>query len=379
MQSSSTISSSTPLSNKYLHPRKFSRILEEQEEQMDTDQTKACDSPDYNYSLKGDAFEDRKYYIYKVRDVNMVPKKECVGKVIVPERGNSSVVDEITTVGGNASRTRQGKITLEELRQLIRHSSDEMLQEAAKQRFRYLSESYHLVAVDESYTPVDQIYPTQGVFIKLDNEHPFSKPSVDKSLTARLQAEYERRFGPIVPRWHKNSSYKNKPTKWDILSQGGKIDNDNSFNKSRSIFNDPVPFNADVIKDQFEKQKQFKPHFGKYRERKQTNFRYDSFDQDKNGRFKDTSMIRDKDGRKISFGETSDFRSRKYSMNTNDYNRHHHYPYQQRQRHPKGQSKDIIIMLTKYKNLVGHVSGQINQFLLKNPKFFSLSLNYYLN
>src|SRR5699024_10645018 len=42
------------------------------------------ESPDLNYTLRGDQDEDRKYYIYKVRDVNMVPKKECLGKVVVP-------------------------------------------------------------------------------------------------------------------------------------------------------------------------------------------------------------------------------------------------------------------------------------------------------
>lgn len=143
-------------------------------------------SPDLNYSLKGDENEDRKYYIYKVRDVNMVPHKECLGRVVVP--------------GEMVAKSKSKSVTLEDLRKLIRQSSDEMLRDAAKQRFRYLSESYHLVAGEEGYTAVDELYPTQGVFIKLDNEHPFTRRRVDNSLTARLQAEYEKRFGPISPR-----------------------------------------------------------------------------------------------------------------------------------------------------------------------------------
>ncbi|OTF71133.1 hypothetical protein BLA29_000970 [Euroglyphus maynei] len=138
------------------------------------------ESLDRTYSLRGDENEEQKYFIYKVKDVNLVPKKECVGKVIVPR----------DMFGGN--------ITLEEFRKLIRQSSDEMLREAARQRFKYLAESYHLVAsTQESETPVRQMYPAQGVFIKLDSEPYPWRREVDTSWTAKLQAEYERKFGPI--------------------------------------------------------------------------------------------------------------------------------------------------------------------------------------
>ena len=141
------------------------------------------ESLDRKYSLRGDENEEEKYFIYKVKDVNLVPKKECVGKVIVPR-------DMFGDRGHN--------ITLEEFRKLIRQSSDEMLREAARQRFKYLAESYHLVAsTQESDTPVRQIYPTQGVFIKLDNEPYPWRREIDTSWTAKLQAGYERKFGPI--------------------------------------------------------------------------------------------------------------------------------------------------------------------------------------
>lgn len=139
---------------------------------------------DQTYSLRGDDDEDQRYFIYKIKDINLVPKKECVGKVIVPKE----------------MLNKQRNITLEEFRKLIRQSSDEMLREAARQRFKYLAESYHLVASSESDTPINQIYPTQGVFIKLDSEPYPWRRDIDNSLTSRLQVEYERKYGPIVSR-----------------------------------------------------------------------------------------------------------------------------------------------------------------------------------
>lgn len=139
-------------------------------------------SSDQTYSLRGDDNEDQRYFIYKIKDINLIPKKECVGKIIVPKE----------------MLNKQRNITLEEFRKLIRQSSDEMLREAARQRFKYLAESYHLVASSESDTPVNQIYPTQGVFIKLDSEPYPWRRDIDNSLTSRLQVEYERKYGPIA-------------------------------------------------------------------------------------------------------------------------------------------------------------------------------------
>lgn len=169
-------------SNTYLKPVLEESSLERMEDNGEEDNVSL--PSDLNYSLKGDEFEDQKFYIYKIKDANMVPKKECLGKVMVPRRNSNS----------------KHPLTLEELRRLIRQSSDEMLQDAAKQRFKYLSETYHLVAADEAFTPVNYFYPTKGVFIKLDSDHPFSKPRFEDSYTAKLQSEYEKKFGPISPR-----------------------------------------------------------------------------------------------------------------------------------------------------------------------------------
>lgn len=188
---------------------------------------------DLNYSLRGDEEEDHKFYIYKVRDVNMVPKKECLGRVFIPQRN-----------------LKKNPLTLEELRRLIRQSSDEMLQDAAKQRFRYLCETYHLVASDESFTPVDQLYPSKGVFIKLDTDHPFSQKRVNDSYTAKLQQEYEKKFGPIQPRQPRKGSIagsasptnKPRPKKpWEIVAE------EQERRNKKSIFTDPVPFKSDEI------------------------------------------------------------------------------------------------------------------------------------
>lgn len=250
----------------FLHPNTSLYNYPIDEEEGD----EGADSPDLNYTLRGDQDEDRKYYIYKVRDVNMIPKKECVGKVVVPA-GTSKT-----------NRKLGGGVTLEELRQLIRHSEDEALQDAAKNRFRYLSESYHLVALDEAFTSVDQLYPSQGVFIKLDNEHPFSKARVDNSLTARLQAEYERRFGPIAPRRPRKSSI--KQTKMDMFSaaEGAMMMED----PSKTIYADPIPFNSQAIRDQFEKQKST----GRKPRRSLSNLKYDSMDV-VNGQYRDAHNV----------------------------------------------------------------------------------------
>lgn len=104
------------------------------------------------------------------------------------------------------------------------------------------------------------------MFIKLENEHPFSKPRVDTSLTARLQAEYEKRFGSLTPRRPRKFSL--KKTKWDMLSEG-----DSRDQESKSIYDDPLPFNCQSIKEQFERQQKG----GRRTQRKSlSNFRYDS-------------------------------------------------------------------------------------------------------
>jgi hypothetical protein len=98
-----------------------------------------------NYSLKGDT--DRKYFIYIIKDINPYAKKECVGRITLPT---------------------QQKVTLEQLRYHLLQSSEDSIRHAAQRKFRFLSESYRLVALNEAFTPVDEVYPTQGIFIKLN-------------------------------------------------------------------------------------------------------------------------------------------------------------------------------------------------------------------
>lgn len=163
------------------------------------------DYPEREYSLHGDDDEEMKYFIYKVKDINYVPKKECVGKIVVPK----------------GSQGQRSNVTLEEFRKLIRQSSDEMLRDAARQRFKYLAESYHLVATNESDTSIHQIYPAQGVFIKLDSEPYPWRRGIDTSLTAKLQAEYERKFGPIGPRLNRRRTSRLAGIREENVNQGG--------------------------------------------------------------------------------------------------------------------------------------------------------------
>jgi hypothetical protein len=98
-----------------------------------------------NYNLKGDT--DRKYFIYIIKDINPHAKKECVGRITLPT---------------------QQRVTLEQLRYHLLQSSEDSIRYAAQRKFRFLSESYRLVALNEAFTPVDEVYPTQGIFIKLN-------------------------------------------------------------------------------------------------------------------------------------------------------------------------------------------------------------------
>lgn len=167
---------SAPVS--FLHPNATfaHEVIEEEDEE-------GTGSPDLNYNLRGDMDDERKYYIYKVNNVNMIPKKECLGKVVVPP---GSISTKVKASAG---------VTLEELRLMIRNSNDEMLQDAAKQRFRYLSESYHLVALDEAFTPVDQLYPDSGYVCFCINQLTYARILAKvRVITQRYSVQLKKNF-----------------------------------------------------------------------------------------------------------------------------------------------------------------------------------------
>lgn len=106
-----------------------------------------------SYTLQDD---ERKYFIYVIREITPYAKKECVGRIALPTKR---------------------RITLEQLRKLFFASKDEAVREAARKKFKFLSESYRLVVQNESTTNIDEVYPTQGIFIKYNTlgNIPFSK------------------------------------------------------------------------------------------------------------------------------------------------------------------------------------------------------------
>ncbi|CAG2114299.1 unnamed protein product, partial [Medioppia subpectinata] len=97
-------------------------------------------------NIPGAIIDDNDRY-FDERDVNPFTKKECIGRITLPARQ---------------------RMTLEQLRNYLLQSNDETIRNCAKRKFKFLSESYRLVVMDESFTPVDQIYQTQGIFIKFN-------------------------------------------------------------------------------------------------------------------------------------------------------------------------------------------------------------------
>jgi hypothetical protein len=109
---------------------------------------------------------ERKYFLYIIKDVNPFTKKECIGRITLPARG---------------------RMTLEQLRNYLLQSNDETIRNCAKRKFKFLSESYRLVVMNESFTPVDQVYQTQGIFIKFNagtDSVPFGYRSKNKIRAA---------------------------------------------------------------------------------------------------------------------------------------------------------------------------------------------------
>lgn len=92
---------------------------------------------------------ERRYFIYIVSEGNPFYRKNCIGKITLP--------------AGSL-------ITLSELRDYLMKTDDNQLKEILKRdkSFRFLTETYRFVAQNEAVVSIDQVYPTQGIFIKLN-------------------------------------------------------------------------------------------------------------------------------------------------------------------------------------------------------------------
>ncbi|XP_053203268.1 uncharacterized protein LOC128387969 [Panonychus citri] len=100
------------------------------------------------YSPNHDTRLERKYFIYLVSDANPYFRKNCIGKITLPTKS---------------------ALTLSQLRDMLMKAEDSSLKDILKKNrsFRFLTETYRFVAQNEAIAPIDQVYPTQGIFIKL--------------------------------------------------------------------------------------------------------------------------------------------------------------------------------------------------------------------
>lgn len=92
-------------------------------------------------------FMNRKYFVYIVHDGHLTARKECIARIEMPAKR---------------------RITLADLRQLIANSPDISLSSLKRNRFKFVTETYRLLNEDEDAAVLHQVYPTQGVFLKIN-------------------------------------------------------------------------------------------------------------------------------------------------------------------------------------------------------------------
>lgn len=92
-------------------------------------------------------YRNRKYFVYIVHDGHLTAKKECIARIELPAKR---------------------RITLADLRQLIANSPDISLSSLKRNRFKFVTETYRLLNEDEDAAVLHQVYPTQGVFLKIN-------------------------------------------------------------------------------------------------------------------------------------------------------------------------------------------------------------------
>lgn len=90
---------------------------------------------------------NRKYFVYIVHDGHFSAKKECIARIELPSKR---------------------RITLADVRQLIANSPDISLSSLRRNRFKFVTETYRLLNEDEDGAVLHQVYPTQGVFLKIN-------------------------------------------------------------------------------------------------------------------------------------------------------------------------------------------------------------------
>ena len=94
--------------------------------------------------------DERNFFVYLVSDMsgNAFYKKDCVGRVMLPPKTTHLTLSQL--------RDKLIRSDDEELRALIRNN----------RHFRFVTETYKFVAKDETVAPIEDVFPTQGIYIK---------------------------------------------------------------------------------------------------------------------------------------------------------------------------------------------------------------------
>lgn len=111
--------------------------------------------------------KNRKYFVYIVHDGHFTAKKECIARIELPQKR---------------------RITLAEVRQLISNSQDISLSSLRRSRFKFVTETYRLLNENEDAAVLHQVYPTQGVFLKLNIPEQENPVYPFKGHTSRLSS-----------------------------------------------------------------------------------------------------------------------------------------------------------------------------------------------
>lgn len=91
---------------------------------------------------------NKNFFVYLVSDANSFYKKDCIGRITLPEE--------------------MKQFTLSQLRNHLLKADDEVLRSVLKNNksFRFVTETYKFVAQQEQVTTVEDVYLNQGIFLK---------------------------------------------------------------------------------------------------------------------------------------------------------------------------------------------------------------------
>lgn len=128
----------------------------------------------------------RKYFVYIVNDGHFTSKKQCIARIELP----------------------YGKrVTLADLRQIIVNSRDVSLNSLKRSKFKFVTETYRLLNENEDATILNHVYPTQGVFLKLNlQEQQIGNNATNRIRTSLIStADNKQQFSTVRDNHSKKS------------------------------------------------------------------------------------------------------------------------------------------------------------------------------